>query len=74
MYIYCISVKFMFENLYKKSRQINSEKKVKVNVSYGQEPLREESTIYHRLLGKLSTTCSKATEVAQWATSSCSRP
>ena len=35
---------------------------------------QEEDYYYHLLWGQLSTTCSDATEVAQWAAPSCSQP
>ena len=44
----------------------------KGQVFSGQEPNRR--IYYHSLSGQLSATCSNATEVAQWATPSCSRP
>ena len=40
----------------------------KGNVFHGQEPPSGESTYYHHLWGELSTTCSNATDVAQWET------
>ena len=45
----------------------------KGKVFYGQESPRRESTTIYCMWGKLSTTCSNATEAAQWSTPICSR-
>ena len=62
----------MTKNLseYKFSKHGNSKKNVKSHLA----GVTQRRIDYHWLWGPMSTTCSNATEVAQWATPSCSRP